>query len=278
MNTAADRAAWRQSGFALLIVLWTLGLLALLSTQLVAAGRGDAQLARSVADSAMLEAATNGAVQHAIFGMLGSPQQRWAADGSAHVVRLGSAVVVVRLEDEGGKVNPNLASATLLGSLLTQVGVAPATAASLAAAIVDWRSGNPQPNLPGAEVSRYTAAGRNYGPPGEAFQSLDELGLVLGMTPAILARLRPHMTVYTDADPDGSTRDPVVIAALDNPPPPAAEPEPAVASVIAEATGPGHSRFAERIVVRLVAQAPGRLYEILALEHIMSGGANAPTL
>jgi general secretion pathway protein K len=277
MNLTDDRAAWRQSGFALLIVLWTLGLLALLGTQLVAAGRGDTQLARSLTDSATLEAATNGAVQQAIFGMLGSPQ-RWAADGSAHVVRLGSAVVVVHLEDEGGKVNPNLASATLLSSLLIQVGAAPATAASLAAAIVDWRSGNPQPGLPGTAASQYAAAGRTYGPPGEAFQSLDELGLVLGMTPALLARLRPHMTVYTDADPDGSTRDPVVIAALDNPPPRAAEPRLAVASVIAEAAGPGRSRFAERIVVRLVAQAPGRPYDVLALERIMPGGGNAPTL
>ena len=276
MNTP-DTASWRQGGFALLIVLWTLGLLALLGVQLVAAGRGDTQLARSLADSAMLEAATNGAVQHAIFRMLGPPQQRWAADGSAHLVRLGSVLVVVRLEDEGGKVNPNLASATLLGSLLTQVGASPATAAALAAAIVDWRSGSPQPGMPAAQVSRYAAAGRSYSPPGEAFQSLGELGLVLGMTPALLERLRPHMTVYSDADPDGSTRDPVVTAALDNPPPPG-EPRLAVASVIAEATGPGYSRFAERIVVRLVAQTPSRLYDILALEHLVPGNGDAPTL
>jgi general secretion pathway protein K len=274
MKTVAARrihhsAASRQRGFALLIVLWTLGFLALLGMQLVAAGRSDAQLASSLTDSAMLEAATNGAVQHAIFGMLDSPQQRWAADGSAHLVRLGSAAVVVRLEDEGGKVNPNVASETLLGSLLMQVGAAPATAASLAAAIVDWRSGNPQPGLPGTAAAGYAAAGRNYTPPGEAFQSLDELGLVLGMTPALLARLRPHMTIYTDADPDASTRDPVVIAALDNPPPRTAGPELAVVSVIAEAAGPGHSRFAERVVVRLVTQAPGRLYEILALERCL---------
>ena len=34
------------------------------------------------------------------------------------------------------------------------------------------------------------------------------------MRPALLALLRPHLTVFTDADPDHSTLDPVVLAAL----------------------------------------------------------------
>ena len=34
------------------------------------------------------------------------------------------------------------------------------------------------------------------------------------MTPALFARLAPHLTVLTDSDPDMSTRDPIVALAL----------------------------------------------------------------
>ena len=62
----------RQRGFALLIVLWTLALLALLGTQLLATSRQHVQLAHNLLDAAALEAAANGAVQQAIFGVLDS--------------------------------------------------------------------------------------------------------------------------------------------------------------------------------------------------------------
>ena len=51
----------RQRGFALLIVLWTVAFLALLGTQIVAAGRSDTQLADNLKQEAVLEAAADGA-------------------------------------------------------------------------------------------------------------------------------------------------------------------------------------------------------------------------
>jgi general secretion pathway protein K len=273
MTDTRKAIARRQQGFALLIVLWTVALLALLGTQLVTAGRGDTQLARNLVDSATLEAATNGAVQQAIFWMLEPPPQRWVADGSVHVVRIGPVVVTVRLEDETDKINPNTASATLLGSLLMQVGATPATAATVAAAIVEWRSTGTEAGSLGAKAPQYAAAGRDYGPPGTPFRSIDELGLVLGMTPELPTRLAPHMTVYSDLDPDGSTRDPVVAAALGNPPASPAIDEIGVyvASVIAEAAWPGHGAFAERVVVRLTPQPGRRPYGILFMQHMTPG-------
>lgn len=267
MSRRSDR------GFALLIVLWTLTLLALLGTQLVASGRGDAQLARNLLNAAELRVAADGAVQQAIFNMLLPPAQRWTDDGQVHVVRLGSAVVTLRIEDEEGKVNPNIASDGLLQALLLQVGANPFTAASVAAAIADWRSGTTQPSPMGAKAPQYVAAGRDYGPPGTDFRSLEELGEVLGMTPDLLERLRPHVTVYSDRDPDTTTRDPVVAAALGGPGPAvvAADLNLEVASVIVEARGQGNAAFAERMVVRLSAMTARHPYEILSLHAIEAG-------
>jgi general secretion pathway protein K len=278
MSGLRDDHVGRQRGFALLIVLWTVALLALLGTQLVAAGRGDTQLARNLLDSATLEAATNGAVQQAIFGLLEPPPRRWVDDGSAHVVRVGPCVISLHIENETDKIDVNVASAELLASLLTQVGATPATAAAVAAAIVDWRSGNAQPSALGAKAPQYAAAGRGYGPPGTPFRSINELGLVLGMTPELLARVVSHVTVYTDSDPDGSTHDPVVAAALGNPPAQPASDELGlfVATVIAKATWRGHGAFGERVVVRLMPQPGRRPYDILYMQRLSHAAGGVP--
>ena len=69
---------------------------------------------------------------------------------------------------------------------------------------------------------------------------------------------------------------PVVAAALGNPPAPANPLGLFVATIRADARGPGHAGFAERVVVRLVAQAGRRPYDILALERIAPGSTDAP--
>lgn len=263
----------RERGFALLIVLWTLVLLALLGSHLLADSRADTQLARNLEDAAALKAQTQGAVQQAIFQLMLPPGRGWEPDGTTHVMRAGNAVIAIRLEDEAGKVNLNTASETLLRALLVQLGAPPATAASVAAAIADWRTAGDQPRPLGAKAAQYLANGRDYGPPGDDFRSIDELGLVLGVTPELLARLRPHVTVYTDGDPDGSTQDPVVAAALGYPQPTASAPGLTVASVIAEAKAPGHAAFHERVVVRLNGAAGGHPYDILALDRTIPAPA-----
>jgi general secretion pathway protein K len=259
-----------EAGFALLIVLWTMVLLALLGTQLLSSARSDSQLARNLVDAAEMRAATNGAIQQAIFHLLEPPPQRWAADGRPYVVRMGAAAVRLRIQDEGGKVNLNAASPTLLQALLVEVGEAPAQAASIAAAIVAWRSSATQPGGTAALATQYAAAGLDYRPRGSGFRSIGELGDVLGMTPELLARVRPHVTVYSDTDPNGSTSDPVVAAALGNPP---ASPQtdaigPDVVSIVADARGPEGNRVGYAWVVRLNSQFGRFPYEVLSMQRI----------
>ncbi len=204
----------REQGFALLIVLWTLGFLALMGTQIVTQARQGTQLARYLFDVAALEAASNGAVQQAIFNLLDNSDRHWRADDSTHIIRIGRAIVAVRIERESDKVNPNYASAALLRALLVQVGANPVTAVSVAQSITAWRKAGGAPGRPDATTVSYIAAGRDYVPSGAPFTSLDELDAVLGMTPDLLARLRPHLTIYTDGDPDAATHDPMVTRAL----------------------------------------------------------------
>lgn len=204
----------RQRGFALLIVLWTVGFLALLGTRIVAAGRSDTQLADNLKQAAVLEAAADGAIEHVMFHVLAARDARFQADGVARDFRVGRTVVLVRVTNENDRVNLNTASGALLRALIVDVGGAPGLADRLAAAILDWRTSGANARRGGAKAPDYQAAGRHYGPPGTPFQSVDELADVLGVTPELFERLAPHLTVLTDGDPDPSTRDAVVARAL----------------------------------------------------------------
>jgi general secretion pathway protein K len=204
----------RQRGFALLIVLWTVGFLALLGTQIVAAGRSDTQLADNLRQEAILEAAAVGAIQKVTFLILAAKDPRFQTYGVMSEVRVGGTPVLVRVDNEGDRVNLNTAAAVLLRSLIIEVGGAPGLADRLAAAILDWRTSGANARPRGAKAADYRAAGLNYGPLGTPFESVDELADVLGMFPDLFARMAPHLTVLTDGDPDMSTRDPVVARAL----------------------------------------------------------------
>ena len=191
------RGTGREGGFALLVVLWSLTLIALVVAQLTAAGRSETQIAANLRANAVLQAAADGAVHEAMLRLL---QGGWAPDGRLHELRAGGAVVAVRVDDQSRLVNPNTASVEMIQPLLRSAGMDGSKAAALARAIVDWRSTGPQSLSGGLKLAQYQAASLPYGPPDRPFDSLNELGLVAGMTPALLARIRPYLSLYQEAD------------------------------------------------------------------------------
>ena len=260
-----------QRGFALLIVLWMLVLLALLVTQLTVAGRVEARIAANLRSGAKAEAAADGAVYQALFQLLDGSARHWNIGGAPHQVRIANGVVLIRIRSEAGKVNPNTASEALLAALLRNVGADPQRAAAVAAAIINWRTADLLPQLVVATTAEYRAAGRDYAPPGAPFQSVDELGLVLGMTPELLERLIPYLSIYQDSNPDPAAADPIVLKAiteatgLDNGVVGWGNASAApVVSITAEAREADGSSFIRHAIIRLQPAADGRPYQILA--------------
>ncbi len=207
----------RDRGFALLIVLWSLALLAMLGTQVTALGRGETLLASNLRAGARAEAAADGAFHEALFHVLDSSPRRWLADGVPRSLPISGGIARIRVANEQAKVNPNSASAALLQSLMVVVGAEPAQAAAIAAAMLAWRAGSLVAGQGAAGEAQYRAAGRAYGPPATPFESLDELGLVLGMTPDLLARLRPELSLYAGGTPDRTYASATVLRALAEP-------------------------------------------------------------
>lgn len=243
-----------QRGFALLIVLWTLALLALIGTQVTAAGHGETRLATNMRASAVAEEAADGAVFEALFHVLDGSDQHWPADGRPRRIRTALAVIDVTVVDEGRKMTLNNSSLPMLRGLLHAVGLDQTLATTLTDQIADWRSPANYPLPHGAKGPQYRAAGREYGPPNQPFRSVDELALVLGMTPEALARIRPYVSPYVESAPKAEGADPVILQALTDAQvggtPALAFDEPATLTITAVAVTNG-ARFMRRAVARL---------------------------
>lgn len=203
-------------GFALIVVLWFLVLLSALGTYLMVNARSETALARNMLAAARAEALADAGVAQAVFNLTGTdPVKIWPLDGTPHAVTLPGGTATIRLYDEGAKINPNLASDTLLAALFETLGVEQQRAVRLGSAIADWVHPGDKPRPLGAKKPQYEAAGLDYGPPNQPVQSLDELQLVLGMTPEIFALARPYLTIYTTApSPDPNAASDVVQHAL----------------------------------------------------------------
>jgi general secretion pathway protein K len=245
-----------RRGFALLIVLWTLILVSLLVTQLAMGGRREARIATNLKAAASAEDAADGAIYEAIFWLLDASNRQWTLDGKAHRLKLDKGAVSVLVESEAGKINPNTAPPAMLEALLTAVGTERQAARQIAASIVAWRE-SAGAEADSTDLAAYQAAGRDYGPPHEPFQTVGELGRVLGMTPELLALVKPHLSLFQPAQPEAPYADPVVRQILDGlPVDPDNEDRPTtsgldVVRITADASLASGGRFVRRAVVKL---------------------------
>jgi general secretion pathway protein K len=189
----------RDDGFALITVLWLLVLFAAIGAYMVVNARSQTALAHNTLSGVRAEALADAAVARAIFNLM-EPEEdkRWKLDGTLYQVALPGGQATIQLYDERAKINPNRASDILLTNLFEALGVENGQAAHLGASIADWVQKGDQPRPMGAKLPQYQEAGRKYGPPQTAVQALDELELVLGMTPGLLTAARPYLTIFTD--------------------------------------------------------------------------------
>lgn len=203
-----------QRGVALLLVLWACTLLAILLGGYAMLARTQALQTRYQFAQTRAHYAAEAGVMRAVYAVQDPVvQRRWVGDGRVYPFRFDGAAVSVTVTDEGGKVDLNAATPEVLQGLFRAAGLGQAAAARLASNVVAWRS------FPGVddalERAAYAAAGRDYGPRHGPFASLQELQLVLGMTPALYRRIEPDITLWSgQAIPDPNTAPPLALAAI----------------------------------------------------------------
>src|SRR5215831_14738479 len=135
---ALEHKTRRQRGIALVLVLWVMALLAVMVVGFAGDARTELKLARNQADAAEARAIADTGVSLALLNVLDENQSTtWHLDGEPHSLAYGDGAIRVSVQDEGGKIDLNLAAPTLLAGLFRTLGIAGAEA--LAAAIQDWR-------------------------------------------------------------------------------------------------------------------------------------------
>lgn len=167
-----------------------------------------ARITHRAYDNARTDADVRAGVIRAILA-LDDPRvnARWRVDGVPQAFTFDGLAMRISVQDQTGLIDLNLADVTTIASLFTSAGLPTAAASKLAANINDWRTpinnGDDPSRKQGTTDGQYAAAQLGYQPRHNPFQTVDELKLVIGMSPALFARVAPALTVYSrDADLD----------------------------------------------------------------------------
>ncbi|MBF0632270.1 MAG: general secretion pathway protein GspK [Magnetococcales bacterium] len=212
-----DRVNQRKKhGFALVAVLWGIVVLSLIMMAFSVDTRIEVKMARNTIEHTQMRAVADGGIEIAIYFLLNSnPKKRWLPNGAFHEVKIDNINLRINVQDEGGKIDLNMASKALLQKFFSSLHADLEIDPSLADAIMDWRENNDQKQLNNAEDPGYRERGSAYGAKHAPFESVKELRLVQGMTDEIYDVINPVVTVYSQrAEPDKKTAPVKVLRSL----------------------------------------------------------------
>ncbi len=192
------RSRGRQSGLALVIVIWVISLLTIMAGSFALTMRRETSVTASLRDTALIQAYAESGVSLAQKMLsIRDKSQRWQANGSIYAVTIDGYPVRIKLLSERGKVDINRADEALLQKLFASVVDEIDRQQALVSAILDWRDSDDLVHVNGAEKEQYLQAGLNYTPANRDFQQIEELQNVLGMTAEIYQQIQPMITLYS---------------------------------------------------------------------------------
>lgn len=187
-------------------VLWAVAFLAVIAGALLSVGQTAYHIAHNAVEDSQTNALIEAAVNRAVLAIFEpSDDDQWRVDGTPRIISFEGTNLRVAIQDETGRIDLNQADQSLVAGLFRSIGLDIGAADSLTDQVLDWRDASPFRRLNGAKEVEYRLAGRNYRPRNGPFQSIDEIRLVLGMTPDLFRQIRPAITVYSGhpfIDPD----------------------------------------------------------------------------
>lgn len=203
MSTRGSRCAMpargrtgRQSGMALVVVLWLIVLVGMMAAGHARNTRTETLLASRQADLAAARALAEAGIHHVMLEMLATDRLRARpVDGSRLPVDVAGERVHVAVRDMAGLVDLNRAGADMLDAALAACGLSDRRRAELVASILDWRDRDSTPHTGGVEDEDYRAADLPWSARDNPFESVEELRYVLGMDPDLYACMAPLVTV-----------------------------------------------------------------------------------
>jgi general secretion pathway protein K len=183
-------------GFIVIAVLWILAALSALVLIYLTYVINTAVIVAGSTDRIQAEAMVTGGVELAALQLAGLSDAARPSSGTFNA-RLGAGRVFVTFRSEAARVDLNAATKGLLSGLMAGLGVSASNAAVYADRIMAWRAstelGDGDP-----ENSFYKTSGVSYLPRHAPFPAADELWLVRGIPPAVIERMLPFVTVFSN--------------------------------------------------------------------------------
>jgi general secretion pathway protein K len=206
-----------QKGLALVLVLWILVLVTVTSGAYALMARMDQLEANALLSGTQARLSAEAAIDLMAVALRDpDDSSRPIADGRPYYLAVGGSEVEVRITDERGKLDLNVAEEDTLFTLFVNNGLSPSEAGLLAARVLDWRDPDELERVNGAELDAYLDAGLEVGPANRSFMMAAELLQVLGMPYELYQRLEPGITVYSGAKiPDLSFANPQALLAIE---------------------------------------------------------------
>jgi general secretion pathway protein K len=185
-----------RRGFIVIAVLWILAALSALVLIYLTYVTNTAVIVAGNTDRIQTEAMVTAGVELAALQLADVGDAARPSSGTFNA-RLGAGRVFVTFISETARVDLNAAPRGLLSGLMAGLGVSATNAAVYADRILAWRAstelGDSDP-----ENSFYRTSGVTYLPRHAPFPSAEELWLVHGIPSAVIGRMLPFVTVFSN--------------------------------------------------------------------------------
>jgi general secretion pathway protein K len=192
-----DHARLRDDrGFIVVAVLWMMAALATLALIYLTYVTNTAVTVAVNADRLQADALVNAGIELAAYRLTAQSEATRPTSGTFNA-RVGAGRVNVTFRSEAARVDLNMAPKPLLSGLMTALGVSATDAPVYADRILAWRSSS-EPGQDNPEDSYYRTLGAPYLPRHAPFPHSDELWLVRGIPPAVVERVLPFVTVFSN--------------------------------------------------------------------------------
>jgi general secretion pathway protein K len=185
-------------GFLVVAVLWILAALSALVLIYLTFVTNTAVVVAASTERVRSDALVTAGVELATYQLTAVGENVRPSSGR-FTARMGAARVSVTFRSEAARIDLNAAPKGLLAGLIIGLGGAPADAADYADRILAWRA----PVAAGAEdseTSYYRTAGMAYAPRHAPFPAAEELWLVRGIPPAVIERMLPFVTAFSNME------------------------------------------------------------------------------
>lgn len=189
-----------QRGIVLIMVMWILTIMIVIAFAFASMARTEVFSTLAFKESVENKFIAEGGIARGIVELVYRDKHRsdalteeiaesWKIDGTPHEVEVGKGLCRIRLVSESGKVDINAVSEIVLRNLITNLGIKGRDGEepdAIVDAILDWKDGDDLVRLNGAEDAYYQSLPAPYAPKNANLESVEELLLVKGVSPAVL--------------------------------------------------------------------------------------------